>query len=68
MVAMVGERFSNLMLLVNFYFVFGCSRFAFSRKITANQKIVAVYGRSLSAASQYGPHKYASWIINATFI
>ena len=59
-----GSKVLDVSLTCNFYFVFGCSNFAYSFEITASQKVIAVYGRRLNASSEFGQRKYVSWIID----
>jgi hypothetical protein len=52
----------------NLYSAFGCSKFAHSLVMVANQKLVAVYGRRLKNESEFGKRKYVSWIIGTHYI
>jgi hypothetical protein len=58
----------NLDIAGDFLFYFWMTKFAHSFGITANQKVVAVYGRRLNSASEFGNNRYVSWLIDISFI
>ena len=59
-----GNPALTISLTSNLYFIFGCSKLAYSPGITASQKVIAVYGRRLNTSGLYGQRKYVSWIID----
>jgi hypothetical protein len=63
-----GNPNLNVSLACNFHFILGCPKNVLTPLFTANQKLIAVYGRRLNTSGQYGQRKYVYWIIDISLV